>query len=132
VTYNYGVASYAVGTGLASFTLAVVDVAATKAAAAAQGFATRLDPRGGCMIVGPDGYRVLAVAQSSLDKGAARAEAFLGVRLHVRDSDAAAAWYVETLQMAVLPRPQTGSAADGDPADVFLGYSPDQVRVLRG
>jgi len=129
VTYNYGVASYATGAGLASFTIAVDDVAAVKSAASTQGFATRMDPRGGCMIVGPDGYRVLAVAKAAAAAVAPRDEAFLGVRLHVKDSDAAAAWYVDTMQMQVLPQPQTATAADGESSDVFLGYSQDQVRT---
>jgi len=127
VTYNYGVASYVTGTGLASFTIAVADVAAVKTAATEQGFATRMDPRGGCMIVGPDGYRVLAVAQAAVAAVAPREEAFFGVRLHVKDSEAAAAWYVDTMRMQALPQPQTNTAADGEPTDVFLGYSQDQV-----
>lgn len=56
VTYNYGVDRYKTGSGLAAFTVAVDDVKAAVAAAAAGGYLAR-NTGDSVVVIGPDGYR---------------------------------------------------------------------------
>lgn len=137
VTYNYGVDSYKVGTGLASFSLAVDDVQAAVAAASKLGYIARNNKHSQAMIVGPDGYRfsVVAKAAPATAGGAARPEPFLAVRLHVSDVRRAVKFYTDVLRMRELPggRTATGTTLDDavlEAGDVAVGYGPDQVAVL--
>jgi len=81
VTYNYGVSEYATGTGLASFSLAVDDVAGAVEKASSLGYHAR-NKAGGVMVIGPDSYRFLLVPkEKTLLDG--RVEPMLSIRLHV-------------------------------------------------
>jgi catechol 2,3-dioxygenase-like lactoylglutathione lyase family enzyme len=135
VTYNYGVESYKVGSGLASFTLAVEDVQAATTAASAQGFMARNNNKGGVVVVGPDGYRFLLVPKQA-SSARALAEPFLAVKLHVADAARAAAFYTSVLGMAVLPSglaSETAADKSLDADDVALSFGAGQVGlVLRG
>jgi catechol 2,3-dioxygenase-like lactoylglutathione lyase family enzyme len=130
VTYNYGVESYKMGTGLAAFTIAVDDSAKAAKAAGELGYLVRNNNKGTYMIIGPDSYRFAVVVKATTP----RAEPFLSVRLHVSDVEAATKFYTDVLRMTVVAPYSTGTAADEalDESDVALAYANDQVAALVG
>mmetsp|Transcript_1249 Transcript_1249/g.2670 ORF Transcript_1249/g.2670 Transcript_1249/m.2670 type:complete len:439 (+) Transcript_1249:63-1379(+) len=129
VTYNYGVESYAVGTGLASFTVSVDDVQAAATAAGELKYLVRNNKHGQVMVVGPDGYRFQLVAKPSNG----RHEPFLGVRLHVSDVEKSKAFYTRLLRMSEVATLSTGTGLDAavaEEGDAALQYAPGQVNLL--
>mmetsp|Transcript_28251 Transcript_28251/g.87870 ORF Transcript_28251/g.87870 Transcript_28251/m.87870 type:complete len:386 (+) Transcript_28251:251-1408(+) len=102
LTFNYGLDSYAAGTGLREFGLYVPDVAAATKAAADLGYAQE----NGC-VVGPDGYRFRFLAMPE-----GRTERFLYTMCRVSDLGRAVSFYKDFLGFSDAQLP----AVEGMPA----------------
>lgn len=99
ITYNYGVASYEIGAGLAGFEMYVDDVPAALAAAAELGYVAE-DGR----LAGPDGYRFALFPRPE-----GRREVFRAVRFDVFAPGRAARWYIRMLGMKGPPEWPAGT-----------------------
>lgn len=125
LTYNYGVDSYALGTGFGHFGLAVPDVAAAAERIRAAGGTISREPgpvKGGSTVIAfakdPTGYSWELIER----KGGPIRDPLAQVMLRVTDLDASIKYYTECLGMTLIRKRENEG---GRYTLAFLGYGPE-------
>lgn len=122
LTYNYGVAAYAAGAGLAHFGIGVDDPEEALAKAAQLGYAAEGD-----VVTGPDGYRFRLLPEPGN-----RADRFLYAAVRVGELPRAVEFYGDVLGMQDLTWDFEHLAFNRGGTELMrvVGFSPDHAALL--